>query len=145
MEGTRTSLRQLLSSCWSIRPEDRRNQWIATGLLFVWAVGYVGTAVLIKREVVPAGAPTYLVALVPTAFGVLAVLAYIRFLRRADELLRRIQLEALALGFGAGFVGSFTFDLLETAGLGRAEASSTFLVMLLFYLLGLFVGARRYA
>ena len=145
MEGTRPSLRQLMSSCWSVRPEDRRNQWIATGLLFVWAVGFAGAAILIKRGVVPAGAPTYLMALVPTALGVLAVLAYMRFLRRADELLRRIQLEALALGFGAGFVASFTFDLLETAGLGRAEAINTFLVMVLFYLLGLFVGARRYA
>ncbi len=92
MERTRPSLRRLMSSYWSIRPEDRRNQWIATGLLFVWAVAFVGTAILIKRGVVPAGAPTYLMALVPTALGVLAVLAYMRFLRRADELLRRIQL-----------------------------------------------------
>jgi hypothetical protein len=145
MDGPRPSLWRLMSSCWSIRPEDRRNQWIATGLLFVWAVGFVGTAFLIKRGVVPAGAPTYLLAVVPTALGILAVLAYMRFLRRADELLRRIQLEALALGFGAGFVASFTFDLLETAGLERAEASSLFLVMLVVYLLGLFVGARRYA
>ncbi len=42
-----------------------------------------------------------LVALTPLIPATLALFAYLRFLSRMDELGRRIQLEALAFGFGA--------------------------------------------
>lgn len=145
MEETRRSPWQHFAACRNLTSADRRNANIATAVLFVWGLGFVGASLLLRREVVPAGALAYLTALVPTALGIFAVLAYIRFLRHADELHRKIQLEALALGFGAGFVATFAFELLEAAGLDRADVSSPFSVMVIFYFLGLSIGSRRYA
>lgn len=42
-----------------------------------------------------------------------------RGLRRADELQRTVQLEALAVGFGAMFLLALTGGLLEAAGVGE--------------------------
>src|ERR1044072_5487938 len=40
--------------------------------------------------------------------GLVGIRAYIRFLREADELLRKIQLEALAIAFGVGVLFMMT-------------------------------------
>ena len=50
--------------------------------------------------------------LIPAAF---ALSAYLRFLSRIDELGGRIQLEALAFGFGAAGMLTFAYGLLENA------------------------------
>ena len=49
------------------------------------------------------------------------VWAQLRSLRRADELQRRVQLEALAVGFGAMFLLGLTGGLLDAAGLGSPQ------------------------
>ncbi len=140
-----TLTRKLLGRCADMTAADRRNLFQATGWLAGWAVVYVGAAQLLKRGGVPPGAATVLVALVPSIFAVVAILAYIRFIRRAEELQRKIQVEAFALGFGAGFVASFGFEMLDKAGLVEAPVSAAFMVMVLFYIFGLWLGARRYA
>ncbi len=136
---------KLLGRCADMTAADRRNLYQATWWLAGWAVVYVGAAQLLKRGGVPSGAATALVALVPSVFAVVAILAYIRFIRRAEELQRKIQVEALALGFGAGFVASFGLEMLGKAGLVEAEVSTAFLVMILFYVAGIWLGGRRYA
>src|SRR5439155_25775146 len=57
-----------------------------------------------------------LVALTPLIPAALALFAYLRFLARMDELGRRIQLEALAFGFGAAGMLTFAYGFLENAG-----------------------------
>lgn len=124
---------------------DRRNSWKATGWLFAWAVSFVGTTFAIGQEAIPAGPSTYLAIAASSALGLIAMLAYVRFVREADEFQRKIQLEAMALAFGGGFVGTFALTLLERAGALSVDPGDTFLVMVAFYLVGLFLGARRYA
>ncbi|HSM15358.1 MAG TPA: hypothetical protein VLA66_14925 [Thermoanaerobaculia bacterium] len=48
-----------------------------------------------------------------------ASLACLRFLREADELLRKIHLEGMAYGFGVAFVLSTGAPLAERAGARR--------------------------
>jgi hypothetical protein len=81
-----------------------------------------------------------------TAFGLGMGLAYRRFLREADELLRKIELEALALAVGVGVVGGFAYTTLARAGI-VAEADVLVLVvaMVLTYGIAVIVGQRRYA
>ena len=57
--------------------------------------------------------PLALVPLIPIFF---ALRAFLRFFSRLDELQRRIQLEALALSFGATCLVTWSYGLLEYVG-----------------------------
>ena len=77
------------------------------------------------------------------------MLAFRRFLREADELQRRIQLEALALGFGAAVVGAAAYRLLERAGATDvsdvSDVSDVIMILAVGYSVGVIAGQRRYA
>ena len=62
------------------------------------------------------GSAAWVVAVLPNVLAVGVLLAYLRFLRMADELTRLIQLQGLAVGFGALFFLSMGWELLEAAG-----------------------------
>jgi hypothetical protein len=76
---------------------------------------------------------------------VIVVLRYVRFLREADELLRQIHLDALAVGFGGGFVFITTYRLLERAGAHRLDINDSLLVMIVCWLVGMWRARRRYS
>lgn len=139
------AFRRFVTTCTQMTAADRRNSWRAAGWLLVWAVSFVSVAFAIRTEALSAGLWTYLAIAGSTALGIVAVLAYVRFVRQADELQRKIQLEALALGFAGGFIAQFAFSLIERAGIMDVEIGDLFLVMCVCYSVGLFLGARRYA
>ncbi|MFI2667686.1 hypothetical protein [Micromonospora carbonacea] len=64
----------------------------------------------------------YVLAPLPVLPAVGLVIAFVRYLRDIDELQRRIQLEALAIAFGASALISFCYGFLENAGLPRLSA-----------------------
>ena len=76
--------------------------------------------------------------------GLAPLVAYLRFLRQADEMLRKIQFEGLAFGFGAGIVFSIGYELLASAGAPALPPSATAAVMLVSWSIGQLVGWRRY-
>lgn len=89
----------------------------------------------------PLKAPVVLLPLVPAAF---ALVAYLRFLSRMDELGRRIQLEALAFAFGvAGFL-TFAYGFLENAGFLMLSYIWVFPLMIVLWGIGGAVASRRY-
>jgi hypothetical protein len=143
-EGTSSGALWRRVTCQQLTERDRRNQWKAVGWLFVWMVSFVSVSLAIRHEVFPGGLWTYLAIAGSTALGVFTVLAYARFVREGDELQRKIQLEALALGFGGAFLAHFGFSLLERTG-NRIDLGDPFLVMVVCYALGLFLGTRRYS
>lgn len=65
------------------------------------------------------GAWRYPVALLPVLPIPFGMLAFVRMLRRLDELQRRIEFDALAYSFGATMLITFTYGFLENAGLPR--------------------------
>ncbi|HEX2059549.1 MAG TPA: hypothetical protein VHK90_02310, partial [Thermoanaerobaculia bacterium] len=75
----------------------------------------------------------------------MAARAYVMFLRGADELLRKIQLEALALAFGAGGVFMIGWRLCERLGAPKLDVNDPFVVMAVVWGLGQWLGFRRYA
>jgi hypothetical protein len=85
------------------------------------------------------------VALLPTLLGAAVVWSYVTFIRRADELLRKIHLEALALGFGAGVVFMLGYRLFERAGAPELDVSDPILVMMLVFTAAQLLLNRRYA
>ena len=85
--------------------------------------------------------PLVLVPLIPAAF---ALRAYLRFLSRMDELGQRIQLEALAIGFGAAGMLTFAYGFLEHAGFPRLSYIWVFPLMIALWGIGGALATRRY-
>lgn len=132
-------------SCRDMTERDRHNERRAGAWLLVWVLSSVVVRLLIQYDLLQSGVSIWLAIVVSTALGVLAVLAYVRFIREADELIRKIQTEALALGFAAGLVGNFTYNLIERATGHRFDPGDLLLLLVIGYLAGIWAGARRYA
>jgi predicted permease len=127
------------------RERNRQNQGRILLLAFVWALSFVTVTLEIEKEWLPFGAT--LAGVVANAiFGIATVLAYRRFLRETDELRRKIEVEALALAFGAGVVGGLTYWLLMVSGVLPAYGFAyIFALMILTHTVGVLVGLRRYS
>ena len=85
-----------------------------------------------------------LVALTPLIPATLALFAYLRFLSRMDELGRRIQLEALAFGFGAAGMLTFAYGFLENAGFPQLSCIWVFPTMIALWGIGGAIASYRY-
>ena len=133
-----------LSSC-SATPRDRQNQRRIILWGFVWIATWLGLNMAISRDLVLGWVSVTLTVLsVLLGFGM--IFAYRRFLREADELRRKIELDALALAFGVGVVGGMTYWMMARAGLVD-EADILYLVMLMLFTqsAGVAIGWRRYS
>lgn len=117
----------------------RFNLWVLAATLAYLAA----TAALHWRESIAAALPWLLTGLA-SLLAIQAARRYVLFLRRADELLRRIQTEALAFGFGSGAVFSLLYPLLERLGAPEVGQHATPVVMMLSWSAGSWLGARRY-
>jgi hypothetical protein len=131
--------------CGLYTPRDVRSQrrflvWLlAAGLTYLGA-----TAALRWRESIPSVLPWLLVGLAVLLVAQ-AIRSYLVFLRGADELLRRIQMEALALGFCSGAVLSMFYPLLEGLGAPDLDGHAIAMVMMLSWSAGSWLGTRRYS
>ena len=123
---------------------DRRNALIFTMWVLAWGLSFVAATFLLADEIVVTAPLTWLVALVPTALGLQAIRSYVRFLRAADELLRKVHLEGLALGFGAGVIFVMGYGLLEHIGAPALDISDPIVVFFFFWALGQWLAMRRY-
>lgn len=86
-------------------------------------------------------------ALIPLPFFAAFLVFFIRELRSADELERRIQGEALAIAYPLVLVMLMTLALMERAvGLKFEDWSymHVWVYVPIFYLMGLFIARRRY-
>lgn len=134
---------QIVKNC-SGTEQDRRNQYRFTAWTFAWAVSYVLASKLLKSDLDLATPLVGFLAIAPSLIALGAVFAYMRFLRMADGLLRKIQLEGLALGFAAGVVFITGYQLLEAAGASELQTDHIILVMIFSWMIGQFLGMWRY-
>ena len=111
--------------------------------MLAYAVVVMGTSWLLERM---GGSPwRWLIAVAPVIPIAFALVAFLRFLNRMDELQRRIQLNAI--GFAAGATGMVTLTLgfLESAGLPCLSWVWIFPMLIAFWGVATFVVSRRYA
>jgi hypothetical protein len=125
-------------------PRDTRNIRIFTIWCLASAVMFVGVTFLIKKDVIH-GPLAWSLAIANFIVAFLAARSYLVFLRGADELLRRIQLEGLALGFGAGAVFMLSYRIFERLGAPKLDSAHPYLVMAIFWAIGQYIGSRRYS
>ncbi|MDH3517474.1 MAG: hypothetical protein OEM66_00955 [Acidimicrobiia bacterium] len=121
---------------------DRRNQYRFLAWTFLWAVVFLAATLLLRNGI---EAPwSWAVAIVPIVLAIGPLASYVRFLRQADELIRMIQLEALAFGFAAGVVFATGYQLLERAGAPVIATGDTVVAMMVGFLVGQLMAIRRY-
>ena len=126
-ERTRRDLRRLMS--WTLA-------WVVT-----MAVATFG-----PLEVWDSAGLTLLAILVNLAIGLGMIWANVRHLDTLDEMMRRIQVEAMALALGIGVVVGMSYSLLDSTDLisGDAEIGFVILLISLTYFGAVIVGSRRY-
>jgi uncharacterized membrane protein len=112
----------------------------------MWVGSWFAVNLAISYDVLPRGLPGSLAALLPFGLGVGTMLAYRRFLREADELLRKIQLDALAASVGVGMLAGFTNHLLVRTGVLSSEHVLVVIsLMMVAYAAGVSFGTKRYS
>ena len=132
-------------SCRSLMTEtDRRNINRFNFWLILWAVSFVLLTLVFKTRFLGEGWHNWALAMLPNVLGVMSIAQYIRFLRNADELLRKIQIEGLAIGFGAGAIFMLGYGLLELLGARPLNTADPMAVMFMFWAIGQWLGIRRY-
>lgn len=122
---------------------DRKNQKHFVFLMFIWAVLFIASTWLLKGEYFD-GILSYIVAILPTVVGLVGVLSYVKFLRETDELIRKIELEGLAIGFGVGVLCILGYPLLVMVGLPPISIQTAGAVMLFAWVFGQIIARRRY-
>jgi hypothetical protein len=85
--------------------------------------------------------PLALAPVVPILF---AMLAFMRFFSRMDELQRRIQLEAFAFSFGVTGIVTFSYGFLVDVGFPTISWGWIFPLMIALWGIGQGVATRRY-
>ena len=118
----------------------RFSYWMLSSLV-VFSVA----TILIEREIVGRDVIGWTLSMSAVVLMCAAVGAYVRFLRSADELLRKVHLEALAFAFGVGAVTMMGYRLAERLGAPDLDINDPLLVMMLTWVGGQWIGARRYA
>ena len=127
---------------------DRRNQWRVNRLLLTWMLVWLGANLANTRGLLPSSPlVTGAELLLTTGLGLWMMRAYWHYLSQADELLRKIELEGLALALGTGLIATLGLQLLVATGLPADEDLLTYLftLMILVYGAGVMLGHRRYA
>jgi hypothetical protein len=145
MQNTRISLlhRVFFPTGWGT-PSDRKNWFWVMGLSSTFAFSWALITYLISAGYVPPGAPALAVTSVPILVALGLMGAYYRFLCETDELQRLVQVNALALGFGAGMFWSVFSSMLARAGAATPDSMSVPLIMVCAYCVGAAITAHRH-
>jgi len=127
------------------RKPDNRLQYVLCG---VWILSYFAARLVLKAMGEPAAEWSRLaVALLPLVPFVLFLMTFIRSIRKADELERKVHLEALAIAFPLGLVLIMILALVQVAIPLNTDTWSyrhVWPFFFFFWLFGLTVARQRY-
>ncbi len=112
--------------------------------LMIWTAAWVLTVAISKFGPVQFHLFTLLLN-VGVGFGMIR--ANIHFLNGQDELMRKVQLEAMGISLGVAVVGGIAFSMLDATNLIPFKADISGLVMLigLTYIVSVAINMKRYA
>jgi hypothetical protein len=116
-------------------------------LLITWLISYFAVRGMLEANADMTSSLRLALSFLPTPLFALFLWRFIRGIRSADELERRIQLEALAVAFPLGLL------LLSTLGLVQRAVTLNFQdwsynhvwpMLVFFYIIGVGIARRRY-
>ncbi len=125
-------------------PRDSQNYRVFTAWMIGAMLTFAAATLLIDGKFIP-NALGWVLTVASALLMANAMRTYILFLRHADELLRKVHLEALAFAFGTGVVAMMGYRLCERLGAPKLDVNDAALVMFLTWFAGQWIGARRYA
>ena len=113
------------------------------GAMLAYAVILVVSITLLNNTDPGSGwrVPLALLPMIPMVF---ALLAFVRAFGRMDELQRRVQLEALAFGFGGTALLTFGYGFLQLVGFPQVSWFLVWPIMAALWIVGLALANRRY-
>ena len=129
--------------CASGTEADRRNQYRFLGWMAVWGISFLGGTALLRAENI-VSPWKWVIPLLAGALAVAAMAAYLKFLREADELTRKIQSDGIAFGFAVGLIFTVGYQMFEWAGAPTLDMSTVATVMLVSFSVGQVNAMRRY-
>ena len=124
------------------------NGRLVLALLVAWLVSYFAVRLTLEATLQLPGEARLAMAFIPTPLFALFLWNFIKSIRAADELERRIQLEALAIAFPLALV------LITTLGLAQRAVALNFQdwsynhvwpMLAVFYLAGVTIARKRYS
>ncbi len=88
---------------------------------------------------------TIIAILINLSVGIGMIVSNIHHLKTTDEMMQKVQLEAMGISLGVGIVGGLSYSLLDTTNLISFNAEISHVVMLfaLAYLVAVFAGLRK--
>ncbi len=132
-------------ACADLPARDRRNRNTYLLLLALAMLVYLAGAAWIVHGTLPSPAWAWIIAAASSLLSLLAARAYWRFVHEADELVRSVELKALALAVCGGFVIWIGVDLLAKSGVSTAQwPNPVMMTMVVLYALGVWNGWRTY-
>jgi hypothetical protein len=117
------------------------NLWFLTAM----SVFVAATFALSEKHLAVRGPLAVAIVAVTTVLLAGSVVPFLRFLREADELLRKIQIDALGAAFAASVVFMLGYGLCEQIGAPKLDVDAGVVVLVAFWALGQYFGFRRYA
>ena len=128
---------------------DRRNAQKYQTLVGIWAVTFVVAIVVLGPGPEDAASTPiwmWVLALTPIFIGIFVVSAYTHFLAEADELIKKVHIEALAMGCGAAIILGTGFGLVaQVLGPWEDSGSLTWASTLLAFSIGYHRASKRYS
>ena len=118
-----------------------RAVWIWT---LVWAIGFCAVVTILESFPQLKGLPAWLIAVIPIALIIPSLLSQVRFIREADEFMRKVQLQGIAIGFAACFLFCLGYYALEQAGAPRLPMIFAAVPLGLGWAIGSFIVAYRH-
>ena len=117
--------------------------------IILWVLAWVGTMILVDKAVLYGWYTSAYISVmgivINAVLGLGVIKTYLGYLRKMDEMQRKIQLDALAFSMGVGFVGSFSYSLLVTTGfVTDPEISDIILLMGVTYMAAVGLCHYRY-
>lgn len=125
-----------------------REQMKATGGLAAWTLAWLATLAIARfgPELLWGSQPvgTWVAVAVNLLVGIGVIVAYTRYLRRADELDRKIMLDALAVTLGLAWVTGFAYVAANAAGLVTIDIGVLLAAPGVVFVLAVVAGKIRY-
>lgn len=123
---------------------DQRNLrliWIWT---IVWAISFYAAVSALESNPQLQSPFAWLLAMIPIVLGVPTVRAYLRFIREADEFMRKVQLEGIAIGYAVGSLACIGYHTLERVGAPELPMIIAVIPLAFGWAVGAFLVAFRY-